>query len=362
MQQLMVLAPGELEWRETAEPSLLAPTDALVRPVALSICDADVLYLRGQLPPRAPFCFGHEFVADVTAVGEDVGDFAPGDRVVVAFLIACGRCKRCRQGYPAACLSVPPKSAYGFGIFGDWGGAACDVVRVPYAATMMARLPQGVSALDAASAGDNLSDAFRCVADGLEEEPGAPVLIVAGGGGFASISLYAAALARALGSEQVDYLDDDPSRLAIAQSIGANAIEAKTPPQRQGRYWLTVDASGDESGEWLTTALNSTAPYGRCTSCGIYHRPAPVPLGAMFMRGVRYTIGWANVQALMPKVLDLLARRKIALDAIHTVRPWDDMIEALESPPPKLVLARADVLQQATRAPGEARPDRGVTA
>src|SRR5579871_4708651 len=346
MRQLMVMAPGKLEWREAAEPAILAATDALVRPVALSVCDADVLFLQGNLPPRAPFCFGHEFVADVMATGDAVTGFAPGDRVVVAFLIACGTCKRCRQGYPAACLSVPPKSAYGFGIFGDWGGAACDLIRVPYADTMMVRLPPGVSTIDAASAGDNLSDAFRSVAEGLAEEPGAAILIVAGGGSLPSVSLYAAALARALGSQQVDYMDTDPSRLAIAQSIGANAIEAKTPPSRHGSYWVTVDTSGP-SAEWLTTALNSTAPYGRCTSCGIYHRPGAVPLGTMYRQGVRFTIGWANVQAIMPKVLDLLGRKKIALDAIHTLAPWDDMIEALKSPPAKLILFRDEALRSA---------------
>ena len=205
---------------------------------------------------------------------------------------------------------------------------------------MMVHLPEGVSATDAASVGDNLSDAFRCVADGLEEEPGAPVLIVAGGGGTPSISLYAAALARALGSEQVDYMDSDPSRLAIAAAIGANPIDVKTAPKRHGSYWVTADTSGHPSGEWLTTALNSTAPYGRCTSCGIYHGPAPVPLGAMYRQGVRFTIGWANIHALMPKVLDLLSQRKIKLDAIHTVAPWDDVIEALKDPPAKLVFVR----------------------
>ncbi len=103
---------------------------------------------------------------------------------------------------------------------------------------------------------------------------------------------------------------------------------------------MTVDTSGQPSGEWLTTALNSTAPYGRCTSCGIYHGPAPVPLGAMYRQGVRFTIGWANIQALMPKVLDLLSQRKLKLDTIHTVVPWDAAIEALRDSPAKLIFAR----------------------
>ncbi|MDI1265998.1 MAG: alcohol dehydrogenase catalytic domain-containing protein [bacterium] len=336
----MVLANRRLEWREIAAPRLLQATDALVRPVALSVCDADVAYLRGAFPLRSEFCFGHEFVADVIETGDQVGGFAVGDRVVVAFLIACGACDRCRRGFPAACTVVPQKSAYGFGVFGDWGGAACDLIRVPYAETMMVKLPPGVSAVDAASVGDNLSDAFRCVEEGLREEPGAPILIVAGNGAAPSISLYAAALARALGSEQVDFIDSDPYRLAIAESVGANPIEMAEAPSRHGSYPVTVDTSGDPSGRWLSAALRSTAPYGRCTSCGVYHGATPLPVGAMYERGVRFTIGWANVHALMPSVLDLLARKKVPVERIHTVAPWDEAIDALENPPAKLVLAR----------------------
>jgi len=343
MRQLMVLSDRRLEWRETVAPKLLHATDALVRPVALSICDADAAYLRGAFPARDEFCFGHEFVADVIEAGDGVTAFAPGDRVVVSFLVACGTCDRCKRGYPVACTSVPRNSAYGFGIFGNWGGAACDAVRVPYADTMMVKLPEGVSAVDAASVGDNLSDAFRCVAEGLLEEPGAPVLIVSGGGGAPSIGLYAAALAGALGSEQVDYIDSDPVRLAIAESVGANAIEMRKAPSRHGSYPVTVDASGHPSGEWLAAALRSTAPYGRCTSCGAYHGSASLPLGTMYTQGVRFTVGWANIQALMPRVLDLLTKRKVPVQHIHTVARWDEAIDALANPPAKLVLMREAV-------------------
>jgi threonine dehydrogenase-like Zn-dependent dehydrogenase len=344
LQQFLVSAPGVSGWTETVEPVLAQRTDALVRPIAVSICDADVLYLQGKLPPRAPFCFGHEFVAEVVSVGEDVVGFAPGDRVVVAFLIACGFCRPCRRGFPAACATVDSKAAYGFGIFGDWGGALCDLIRVPFASYMMAHLPPGVSPTAAASVGDNLSDAFRCVADGLEEEPGASVLVVAGGGGAPSISLYVAALAKALGAEQVDYLDSDPARLAIAESLGARAIEAAVAPDRIGSHYITADTSGEPSGAWLNTALRSTARYGRCTSCGIYHGAASLPLGTMYNQGVRFTVGWANVQAHMPKVLDLLAATPGMLSPIHTVAPWDEAIDALAAPPTKLILARPEAL------------------
>lgn len=343
MRQLVALGPAKLEWQEVAEPRLVETTDAIVRPLAVSICDADVLYLRGMLPRRDAFCFGHEFVAEVVSVGEDVTGYAAGDRVVVAFLIACGTCRQCRRGFPAACSTVNAKAAFGFGIFGDWGGALSDLIRVPYANYMMAHLPPGVSPTMAASVGDNLSDAFRCVADGLAEEPNAPVLIVAGGGRAPSISLYAAALAVALGSERVDYLDSNPERLAIAEALGANAIEASNAPDQIGSYYVTADTSGDPSGAWLSTALRSTAPYGRCTSCGVYHGAAPLPLGAMYGRGVRFTVGWANVQTHMAKVLHLLEKAPRMLDPVHSVAPWDEAIERLAEPPTKLILARPGI-------------------
>lgn len=345
MQELIVSDPKTLAWREGPLPELRAPTDALVRPVAVSICDADVLYLQGQFPLRKPFCFGHEFVADIVSVGDEVTGFAPGDRVVVAFIIACGTCHACRRGFPAACTTIDAKAAFGFGVFGDWGGALSDLVRVPYANYMMMRLPVGVPATVAASAGDNLSDAFRCVADGLDEEPGAPALIVAGGGRAPSVSLYAAALAKALGSEQVDYLDTDPERLRIAELLGARAIEVENAPAQHGSYYVTADTSGDPSGAWLSTALRSTAKYGRCTSCGLFHGSAPVPLGAMYNQGVRFTVGWTNVQALMPRVLGILEQNPKLLDAIHAVDVWDNAIDALQDPPPKLILARPEAIE-----------------
>lgn len=68
-----------------------------------------------------------------------------------------------------------------------------------------------------------------------------------------------------------------------------------------------------------------------------------LPVGAMYAEGVRFTIGWANIQALMPKVLDLLAQRKIPAQLTHTVARWDEAIDAFVNPPTKLVLMREAV-------------------
>src|SRR6478609_3094290 len=77
-------------------------------------------------------------------------------------------------------------------------------------------------ALAAASASDNLCDAYRTVAPHLERTPGAPVLIV--GGSAKSIGLYAVGIAKALGASHIDYLDTSRTRLTLAERLGANPI------------------------------------------------------------------------------------------------------------------------------------------
>ena len=72
MQQLTCTGPGQVEWLEVAEPALVDPTDALVRPIAVARCEIDpFLVLVG--PTRAGrFALGHEAVAEVVEVGAAV--------------------------------------------------------------------------------------------------------------------------------------------------------------------------------------------------------------------------------------------------------------------------------------------------
>jgi alcohol dehydrogenase len=110
---------------------------------------------------------------------------------------------------------------------GDWGGMVSDLVRVPFADAMLVHVPAGVDPMKLASASDNMPDAWRAVGPQLAKEPNASVLVV--GGGARSIGLYAAGMAVALGASRVDYVDDDPERLAIAQSRSA-----RVPSNRSG--------------------------------------------------------------------------------------------------------------------------------
>jgi threonine dehydrogenase-like Zn-dependent dehydrogenase len=269
-------------------------------------------------------------VAEVLEVGDGVHAVQPGALVSIPFQVSCGSCERCRRGHTANCTTVPPFSMYGFGQAGsDWGGFLGDSVRVPYADHMLVPLPPGVDAAAAASASDNISDGWRTVGPPLEREPGAAVLVV-GGAGPGSIGLYAAAIAVALGSERVVYVDADERRRAIAAGFGADALDRTG--DRPGRFPVTVDASADADG--LALALACTDMDGTCTSTGIYFgEQPPMPVLEMYMRNTTFVTGRVHARAVMPHVLRLAAEGRVHPEQVTTREvAWEDAPAALSEP------------------------------
>jgi alcohol dehydrogenase len=207
-------------------------------------------------------------------------------------------------------------------------------------------LPAGASALALASASDNLCDAYRAVASHLRSNPGAPVLVV--GGLAQSIGLYAANLAVALGSSQVDYVDHNRARLAVAEQLGAAAIESPRPGRRfgawprgrPGGYPITVDASSRPAG--LDFAIRALAPGGTCTATGFYfRRGTPVPLWNMYLTSASLVVGVSHPRAVLPELLQLVGNPAFLPERVTSlVADWDDAPRALLEKTIKVVVRR----------------------
>jgi alcohol dehydrogenase len=95
MKQLTCVKPRTLKWWDVPEPKLESPDEALVRPFVAARCDGDSVFLRHDFekllrvgaalhaidpgfgnaredPFHGPFAYGHECVAEVFAIGENV--------------------------------------------------------------------------------------------------------------------------------------------------------------------------------------------------------------------------------------------------------------------------------------------------
>lgn len=333
MKHLVFRELGDIRWESVPEPVLVDGRAALVRPIAVAACDLDTALVQGRVPLPGPLPLGHEFVAEVVEVGDEVRTLTVGQRVAVPFQISCGECERCRNGLTGNCLAVAPRSSYGLGVLGglEWGGALADLVLVPFADAMAVALPPGLDPAGVASISDNLPDAYRAV-DRVDD--GMSVLVVGGG----SIGLYAAGMAAALGGA-VTYVDTDGERLSVAEQLGAKGVERRLDAPL-GRFPLVVHTSADA--EQLANALRSTDHGGECVDTGIYFQGAvPLPMLDMYGTGLTFRTGRAHARRDIPAVLRLVT--EVGFDpALVTSRkvPWDAADAAFGEPTTKLVISR----------------------
>jgi alcohol dehydrogenase len=338
MQALHYLGKSQLRWQDVPDATLVNPTDAIVRPLAVAACDLDRSIFAGTAPFKPPFVIGHEFTGEVIACGEHVTGISTGDIVLASFQPSCGACAPCKRGNSAACTEVPPTSMYGIGeAAGHWSGALADAVRVPWADFNLRRLPMGVTPVAAASASDNFADGLRGVDDELAARPGASVLIAGSG----SIPLYAIAAARHLGAGHITYASADQRALAIAEHLGADCVQVDAWPKRFATHDITMDCT--QRPEGLTALIRSTAPFGLCTSASIYFgQSPPMPLSDMYMKGIRFHTGRVNSASQLDRVLELIAAGLDPLAIEPAIYAWSDIERGFRDAPvgAKLVFFR----------------------
>lgn len=319
MRQLMLDAPDSSSWRDVPDLEIGSSTAALVRPIAVACCDLDVTVAEGRLPMAPGHALGHEGVAEVVVIGEDVTTVAVGDRVIVPFQINCGTCTACARGATGSCSSLPLMAMYGMAPLAglDGGGFMADLVSVPFADAMLVAVPEGVDPVAIASMSDNIPDGWRAVGPYRREltqldAADRRVLVM----GRLSIGLYAAAFGAALGAH-VDYVDTDPGRLATAETLGATVHDRPKPDKAWAPYPVTVHTTADPA--TLLSALRGTWPDGVCTDTGIYLAPVELPLLHMYTRGVRFVTGRVNARKVIPDILESLSATADLVPVVENV-------------------------------------------
>ena len=181
-----------------------APDDAVVRVTRTAICGSDLHFFHGKAPIEPGDVLGHEAVGVVEAVGPNVDAVLAGDRVVVAFNIACGACWFCLRGETSCATtsgtSAPARSA------AAWPARRPTYVRVPVADVNLLRVPDGIDDERALFVGDVLTTGVYA-ASIAEIEPGSTVAVV----GCGPVGFFCVQAARAFGAGRVFALDMEPA-------------------------------------------------------------------------------------------------------------------------------------------------------
>lgn len=324
---------GAIRVGEYAEPRLVERGDAIVRVRTAAICGSDLHLLHGRIPGMRPgSIIGHEFVGIVEAVGPEVRGFAPGDRVVGSFLIACGACWACRREEYNHCDDL---QVLGYGMFtGDLDGAQAELVRVPVADLNLHAVDDALSDEQAIFAGDILTTgAYICARAGVRE--GDTVAIIGAG----PVGLFTLMHAQAAKPSSVLMVDFAADRLALAASLGATPIDAaKVNPvvdvqRRTGERGADVVIECVGSPAAFATALDAVRPGGTVGVIGVYTELSyDFPLGEVWRRGITLVMGGtSNIQAHWDRTLRLVAQGEIDPTVIisHTL-PLEEALRGYE--------------------------------
>ena len=230
MRALCWYGRGDVRVETVPDPESVNPHDAIVRVVKTAICGSDLHLLDGKIPAmQRGDVLGHEFAGEVVEVGPAVTDLKVGDRVVVPFPIACGRCHYCQSGLFSLCDNTNPNvrlaegmfghapaGIYGYShVMGGYAGGQAEYVRVPFADVGPLKLPDGVGYEQALFLSDVFPTGYQALdVCGLE---GGEVVAVWGAG---PVGQFAVKSAWMLGAARVVVIDRLPERLEMAAADG----------------------------------------------------------------------------------------------------------------------------------------------
>ena len=218
MKALVYHGPGNKAWEDVADPTIIEPTDAIVRIDTTTICGTDLHIMKGDVPAVTDGrILGHEGVGTIVEVGAAVRNHKVGDRVIISCISSCGVCTYCRSGNPSHCLAS--EGAVGIGwILGHLiDGTQAELVRTPFADNSLYALPAGVSDEAAILLSDILPTGFEIGVQYGQVKPGDTVAVVGAG----PVGLAVIATAGLYGAAQVIAVDLDDNRIQKAKAVGA---------------------------------------------------------------------------------------------------------------------------------------------
>jgi glutathione-independent formaldehyde dehydrogenase len=226
MKAVVYEGPRQVTVKDVPDPTIQAPTDAIVRITTTNICGSDLHMYEGRSSVENGKILGHENMGIVEAVGGAVERVKTGDRVSVPFNIACGTCRNCLHGWTSFCLRTNPTegvdgAAYGYANMGPYDGGQAQYLRVPYADFNLLELPAGTEHENDFTM---LSDIFPTGWHGTElarMQPGDRVAVFGAG----PVGLMAAHSAMIRGASQVFVVDKERDRLDLAGKIGTTPID-----------------------------------------------------------------------------------------------------------------------------------------
>ena len=331
MRAAVLFGPGDIRVidRPVPEPG---PHQVLVRVAMCGTCGTDLKIFDGhfpQTPPLGEFTPGHEWTGTVVALGAEVDEFAPGDRVCIEVHAGCGRCDNCLVGRYTACLNYarPRKGqrASGITVNGGFAEYAVHDVKALY------HLPEGVSFEDSVlitTAGTGLYGID--VAGGYLA--GQDVVVVGPG----PVGLMTVQLCKQLAAGRVILLGTREARLRLGGELGADEVINVRELDAVARV---LELTGGDGADWvIESSGGSGAPQqcvemtkrgGRIVFLAFYPGPVTMDLSAVVRGDISMFTSRGEGGNNVKRAVAMAAAGKLRGAELVTHRfPLEDIAEA----------------------------------
>ena len=254
MQAVVYHAPGDIRVEEISKP-ICGSGELLVRVDACAVCGTDLKSKQHGNPRiKAPLVMGHEFTGIVEEVSPDsIGNFVPGDRIVMATTISCSQCYYCRRGWRNLCDNLAPM---GF----SYPGGMAEYTAIPALALKgghVIKVPKHVDAKCAA-----LAEPVSCAVNSIQKcnlEQGDTVLVMGAG----PLGLLNALVARAAGASTILLSEPNPLRRKQAEQFDLDRI---IDPEIEDVGKITRDATDGRGADVVIVAAPAVAPQEQALS------------------------------------------------------------------------------------------------
>ncbi|QYJ05073.1 zinc-dependent alcohol dehydrogenase family protein [Nocardioides panacisoli] len=320
MRATTIHAPGDIRVEDVPDPTLTAPTDAIVRVVRGCICGSDLWPYRGENDITAGDTIGHECIGVVEEVGAEVTRFRAGDFVVVPFDHCDNTCAHCRAGAHSACVNMSMTTS-GQAEYARVGQADGSLV-----ATERTEDEDELASLLALS--DVMPTGWHAAVSAGVQQGGSAVVV-----GDGAVGLCGVLAASAMGAEKVIVMSRHEPRQAIAREFGATHVVAERGREGSAAVKEITDGVGADAvlecvgtDQAMGTAFSVARPGSTVGFVGVPHG-VELPVQRMFSKNVGLRGGIAPVRRYLPELLDLVQSGRIAPG-----RVFDATMDLVDSP------------------------------
>ena len=303
MKAMTYYGENDVRFEDRPVPTIIDPTDAIIRVTKTTICGTDLGIMKGKNPEIEAVArektgkwegriLGHEAIGVVEEVGSAVKDFKKGDKVIVSCVSRCGNCDNCQKQLYAHCRK---EGGWIMGYMID--GTQAEYVRTPFADNSLYHLPETLNTDVAVFLSDALPTGHEIGVQYGQVKPGDTIAIVGAG----PVGMGCLLTSQFYSPATIIMVDMDENRLAMAKEMGATHT---VNPNKEDAVAKILEITGGRGVDCAMEAVGYPATWDICqkvvkegghvANVGVHGKSVEFDLAKLWIKNITVTTGLVN--------------------------------------------------------------------